>query len=246
MNAAAQRRLTPLLAGVAALLAALWLALFAGLGQGVHWDAPHPVAALPAANKAAALPLPLSPEHFAPVWQQSLFSPDRKPEAHAVSGGSSLGDLELTGIILTPQVRIALLHDKNGKQGLRVREGQALPDGSATLVEVKSRSVIFDGAQGRTELKLPAGAPIDFSGPPVGAPPQAEGAAPPPSPAGPDNAEGGAHVTPVQHLLLPGHGAPPVAPPQYNPQQLERLRKLKAAILHRRAAGQDASAEGAH
>src|SRR6185437_735441 len=98
---------------------------------------------------------------FAPVWQQSLFSPDRKPEAHAASGGSSLGDLALTGIILTPQLHMALLHDKNGNKELRLREGQSLPDGSLSLVEVKPRSVILDSAQGRTELKLPAGAPID-------------------------------------------------------------------------------------
>jgi len=246
MNAAAQRRLTPLLAGTAVLLAVLWLALLAGLGRGVQWEAPRTAGRLPAAGKAAALPPPLPPAHFAAVWQQSLFSPDRKPEAHAVSGGSSLGDLELTGIILTPQVRIALLHDKDGKQGLRVREGQALPDGSATLVEVKSRAVIFDGAQGRTELKLPAGAPIDTAAPAAGASPHADGAPPPPPPSTADHAGDGARAMSVQHLLRPGQGTPRAAPPQYNPQQLERLRKLKAAILQRRAAGQDASAEGAH
>jgi general secretion pathway protein N len=247
MNAAAQRRLTPLLAGTAVSLAVLWLALLAGLGRGVHWEPPRAAGRLPAAGKAAALPPPLPSEHFAAVWQQSLFSPDRKPEAHAVSGGSSLGDLELTGIILTPQVRIALLHDKDGKQGLRVREGQTLPDGSATLVEVKSRAVIFDGAQGRTELKLPAGAPIDA----VAAPVAAEHDARPPLPEPPPAAraapqDAAAEPAAVQRVTSMGRAAPATPPPQYNPQQLERLRRLKAAILQRRATGQTSPPEGAH
>jgi general secretion pathway protein N len=81
--------------------------------------------------------------------------------AHAADGGSSLGDLDLTGIILTPNLRMALLHDKNGDKQVRLHEGEALPDGSVTLVEVRPRSALFDSSAGRTELKLPAGAPID-------------------------------------------------------------------------------------
>ena len=161
MNAASQRRLTPVLVILALLLGALWLALLAGFGRAVHWDAPRATSLPPASGKHAGLPTPLPLAEFAPVWQQSLFSPDRKPEAHAASGGSSLGDLALTGIILTPQLHMALLHDKSSNKELRLREGQSLPDGSLSLVEVKSRSVILDSAQGRTELKLPAGAPID-------------------------------------------------------------------------------------
>ena len=158
MNAASQRRLTPPLALLALLLLALWLALLLGFGRGVHWDAPRAARLPPASARPANLPVPQPLAGFAPVWQQSLFSPDRKPEAHAASGGSSIGDLALTGIILTPQLHMALLHDKNGDRELRLREGQSLPDDSLRLVEVRPRSVILDSAQGRTELKLPAGA----------------------------------------------------------------------------------------
>ncbi|MEW9573411.1 hypothetical protein ABQJ54_16770 [Rhodanobacter sp. Si-c] len=236
MNAASQRRLTPILVIVALLLGALWLSLLAGFGRGVHWDAPRATALPPAAGKHASLPPPLPLAEFAPVWQQSLFSPDRKPEAHAASGGSSLGDLRLTGIILTPQLHMALLQDKSSNRELRLREGQSLPDGSLSLVEVRPRSVILDSAQGRTELKLPAGAPIDAA-----KAASANAAEPPAAMQG--DIEGTATVQRVPSL---SQDAPRQAPPQYSPQQLDRLRKLKAAILQRRAASQAANPEGVH
>ena len=238
MNAASQRRLTPVLVVVALLLGALWLALLAGFGRGVRWDAPRAAALPPAPGKRAGLPTPLPLAEFAPVWQQSLFSPDRKPEAHATSGGSSIGDLQLTGIILTPQLHMALLHDKNGNKELRLREGESLPDGSLSLVEVKPRSVILDSAQGRTELKLPAGAPIDAA-----KAASTTAMEPMATPSPPAEAPGAAAM---QRVLPLGQGAARQQPPQYSPQQLDRLRKLKAAILQRRAASQAANHEGAH
>ena len=161
MNAANQRQLTPILAAIALLLGAALLLLLSGLGRGAQWDAPRSLAALPPAGNPADLPQPLPLEKFALVWQKPLFSPDRKPVAHAADGGSNLGDLELTGIILTPDLRMALLHDKNGDKQVRLHEGESLPDGSVKLVELRPRSALFDSSAGRTELKLPAGAPID-------------------------------------------------------------------------------------
>lgn len=163
MNAAAQRRLTAPLSVAVLLLGVLFLVLLAGIGRGVRWAPPRAVAPLPAQH-AATLPPPVPLERYAPVWQQPLFDPDRKPVAHAASGGGQLGDMQLTGILLTPTLRMALLHNKregdNGQE-LRVREGTRLPDGSWTLVEVRPRSAVFDSSSGRVELQLPAGAPIE-------------------------------------------------------------------------------------
>lgn len=161
MNAAHQRRLTPFLVALAALLGALLLLLLTGVGQGVRWAPPRHLAPLPPAGNPADLPIPQPLQRFALVWQKPLFSPDRKPLAHAADGDSNLGDLELTGVIITPALRLALLHDKNGDHEVRLREGESLPDGSVTLVEIRPRSALFDSSAGRTELKLPAGAPID-------------------------------------------------------------------------------------
>lgn len=169
MNAAHQRKLTPILVAIAVLLGATLLLLLSGFGADARWDAPRAPAPLPSSGHAAGLPQPLPLQQFAMVWQKPLFSPDRKPVAHAANGGSSLGDLELTGIILTPGLRMALLHDRNGDRQIRLHEGESLPDGSVTLVEVRARSALFDAAAGRTELKLPAGAPIDEGKPGVAA-----------------------------------------------------------------------------
>ncbi|HEY8682975.1 MAG TPA: hypothetical protein VIM06_07370 [Rhodanobacter sp.] len=161
MNAANQRRLTPVLAVIVLLLGALFLLLLSGVGRKLHWAASRAPAPLPPASDLTDLPRALPLAQFALVWQKPLFSPDRKPIAHAVDGGSNLGDLELTGIILTPKLRMVLLHDKNGDRQLRLHEGEALPEGSVTLVEIRPRSALFDSSAGRSELKLPAGAPFD-------------------------------------------------------------------------------------
>lgn len=161
MNATHQRQLTPVLVSVAAALALLFVSLLIGLGRGVHWNPPRSRPALPPAGNPADMPQPIPLQQFALVWQKPLFNPGRKPIAHTVDGGSSLGDLNLTGIIMTQRLKMALLHDKNGDRELRLREGESLPDGSITLVEIHPRSALFDAPSGRTELKLPAGAPID-------------------------------------------------------------------------------------
>jgi len=161
MNAANQRRLTPMLAAIVALLAIVLLLLLSGVGRKVHWNTPRPPTMLPPGNNAANLPTPLPLQSFALVWQKPLFTPDRKPIARIANGGTSLGDLTLTGIILTSGLHMALLHDKSGDRQIRLHEGEAMPDGSVKLVEVRPRSALFDASGGRTELKLPAGAPFD-------------------------------------------------------------------------------------
>lgn len=161
MNAAHQRRLTPALGGIVVVLGALFLLLLGGVGRDVHWSSPRILPPLPPPGNSADLPQPKPLQQFSMVWQKPLFNPDRKPMAHAAAGGSNLGDLELTGIIITPAMRMALLHDKHANTEIRLREGATLPDGSVTLVEVHQRSAVFDSSAGRTELKLPAGAPID-------------------------------------------------------------------------------------
>lgn len=194
MNAADQRQLTPILVLIALLLGALLLALLLGVGRGTRWDAARSSAPLPPAVNPANLPRPVPLQQFALVWEKPLFSPDRKPVAHAADGGSSMGDLELTGIILTPGLRMALLHDRNGDKQVRLREGESLPDGSVKLVQIQPRSALFDAPSGRTELKLPAGAPIDAPKVDRGGKAGDSPPAPPPPPPEADSAQGSAAV----------------------------------------------------
>lgn len=160
MNAADQRRLTPLLGALTLVLGAGVLLMVAGIGRGVHWDAPAAIAPLPAANGAAANGLGVPLQQYATVWQKPLFNPDRQPLVGAGTERNSVGDFTLTGVIMTPTLHLALLHDRNGDRELRVHEGEASADGSVTLVQVRPRSAVFDSSQGRVELQLPAGAPL--------------------------------------------------------------------------------------
>jgi len=233
MNAANRRRLTPWLVVAVVILGAAFMTLVSGVGRSVRWDAPHRAAPLPPMHK---VPLPPPPplDSYAAVWQHPLFSSDRKPVAGDGDGAHvSLGDLELTGIILTPDLRMALLRDKSAgdkshAKEVRVREGEMLPDGSWKLAALQPRSAVFVSATGRTVLKLPAGAPIDAL------PSTPATTTPPPAGRGPVTPASRFHPAPGAPMRVMRPGQPPIpAPPQG--AELQRMLRLKAAILKQRA-----------
>jgi general secretion pathway protein N len=242
MNAAAQRRITPPLVIVVAVFGLLLLSLLFGMDRGVSWDPPRPTPPLPPARNVA-LPAPAPLDSYAQVWLHPLFSADRKPIVSSGGGseGVSLGDLQLTGVIITPNLHMALLgpvhgNNDNGNNGkgddadtVRVREGAMLPDGTWKLIKVLPRSAIFASPSGRTELKLPAGAPIDQ--PATGAPP---GAIP----------MNGPPPAPGQSRPMRPVPPPPGAVPTGDAQQ-QRLQRLRAAIQKQRS-GVTQNTQGEH
>ena len=239
MNAAAQRRLTPAFGIVTAVLGVVLVSLLIGAGRGVSWNPPRPIPPLPAAH-AVTLPVPPPLQSYAQTWEHPLFSADRKPIVTQGGGseGVSLGDLQLTGIILTSKLHMALLGPVNGKgdddKQVSVREGATLPDSSWKLIQVLPRSAIFASPSGRTELKLPAGAPIDQ---PAGEPNAQEGAVPMNPPPGP----GPGTPQPQGREMM--RAVPPPSP-QPNEAQAERLQKLRAAILKQRSLQQQQQQQG--
>ena len=214
MNAADRRRLTPALGILAVLLAALLIALWAGVGRGAHWDdnaAPPPLPPARAATPPPSVP-PL--ENFANVWEKPLFNPDRKPIAAPAGGNNNAntGDLELTGVIMLPGLHMALLREKNSGRTLRVLEGQST--NGAAVVEVKPRSAVVDINGSRTELPLK-----------VGPAPGNRGAAENvPQPSAQPMMQNGENAPPEQQSASPEEGAPAAsapeqpAPPQAQPQ----------------------------
>ncbi|MGH8212538.1 MAG: hypothetical protein ACREPP_04815 [Rhodanobacteraceae bacterium] len=158
MNAADRRRLTPALGIVCVLLALLLIALWAGAGRGAHWDDSAEPARLPPL-KAASPPPSVPPlQDFASVWEHPLFSPDRKPIPGSADDGESAdsNNLELTGVIILPGLRMALLREHSSGRTWRVREGQSA--GGATVIEVKPRSAVVEAGSSRSELALKPGA----------------------------------------------------------------------------------------
>jgi general secretion pathway protein N len=244
VNAAGQRRLTPILAGIAIALACTTAAFAMGVGRGVHWDDPAPPEPLPPL-RAAAMPTPTPLATFAETWQRPLFMADRKPVANA--GGdddsSNIGDLELTGIIVTDGLRMALLRDRGKDTTVRVKQGAALQDGHWTLAELSPRSAVFDNGGERRELTLKVAAPDPLANQKPGTP----GAQPPPGqPPRPAQASADDGVRVIQQqgsgMTGPALPHPPAsgsarnAPPRQDDADLQRARieALKQAVQRRR------------
>lgn len=163
MNAADRRRLTPVLGIVAVLLLLVLIALWLGWGRGAHWrdDAAPPKLPPP----GASLPPPAVPplERYAEVWQRPLFSPTRTPEPVANGDGAAGGDLELTGVIMLPGLKMAILHDKASNRDYRVVEGRPSGDGPA-LIDLQPRSAVVEASGSRVQLQLIPGASSDAGG----------------------------------------------------------------------------------
>jgi general secretion pathway protein N len=243
MNAAGQRRLTPVLAIIALAFGCTAVAFAMGVGQGVRWDDPAPPEALPQL-RAAAMP-PTSPlNRYAEVWQRPLFMADRKPVAAADTDDSSsnIGDLELTGIIMTSDLRMALLRDRGKDMTVRVKEGAALADGHWTLASLTPRSAVFDNGGQRRELTLKVAAPEALTKDPgrQGAVPAA-GQSPQPPRTNPGLSGSGVHVEPASGMTGPALPRPPAAPARDAPPrqddsalQQARIEALKQAVQKRR------------
>lgn len=247
MNAAGQRRLTPLLAAATVVLAAVCGAMVFGVGRGVRWDDAVPPEPLPAA-RAVEMPPPSPLARFAEVWQRPLFMADRKPVAVADTDDSSsnIGDLELTGIIMTPGLRMALLRDRGKDSTVRVKEGSTLADGHWTLASLNPRSAVFDNGGEHRELTLKVAAPEALAKTPQrpGMPPgQVPGQPPRPQPAPSGN---GVHVEqqPASGMTGPALPHPTAstapaardAPARQDDDALQRARieALKQAVQKRR------------
>ena len=124
-----------------------------GYGSDPQWLDPLPAAA--ANNRAAALPsLAELPEHrLAAIWQQPLFSPDRRPDAErGQSADTGLAGYALSGVVLDGAGQWALL--RQGERALKLKLGQALDNGWV-LSKLTPRQASFS-YQGQThQLAIP-------------------------------------------------------------------------------------------
>lgn len=187
--------LTWLLAAGAGWSVLLWVAALLGMGGQVD-------EAIPAAAEVA-LPQarPAAPDRIGPLAQYAdaasrpLFTQDRRPRSFMATGpeGDNVAtsqslDFILTGVLISPQVQLAVLQPSGGGDAQRVRVGSS-PEGGAgwRLVEVQPRRAIFEGAGGQSALDLrtfgEAGSPgaTAITRPPP-APATAHAVPPPPQP----------------------------------------------------------------
>ena len=158
MNTRGGKLLSIVLAGSCAALFLLALALQLGLGRGYTWLAPDvDTAAINAGTiDKTAFKLPPATE-FAATQARPLFNEDRKPspdepdDANAAPPAPSVPlNIALTGVVLTPEVRLAMVQDKAKNTSVALHEGMPMPgdQGGWTLTKINPRSAIFREASG--------------------------------------------------------------------------------------------------
>lgn len=159
------RRIATGLAGAAGGLLVAVLALAFGLGRGYSLAELEPEDVPPPVEVSLTADLPRMPAAatYADVLVRPLFNESRQPEALPDAGAAAAPtssaplNVKVSGIILTPEARIALVTNNANQQTERVRVGQPLGgDQSAwTLAELSPRAAVFDGgALGRQEIEL--------------------------------------------------------------------------------------------
>lgn len=121
-------------------------------------DQPSPRAGIksPATSGVTAFTLPPL-QRFAVVTERPLFSPDRKPPQNADDTAGAWSSFVLTGIIITPQSREALILHGKPAVVAHVEEGQALEGWTITSID-RDRVVFRDGLN-EHELRLTPKAP---------------------------------------------------------------------------------------
>ena len=141
---------------------------------------------------------------------------------------------QLTGVVITPTRKVALLRSAGGDQTYRLREGMPFPGELAgwRVAQINARSVVFDGgaSQGQVELKLDVAKGAPMSGSPNGLPfiPQIPGNSPVPPMS--DNSKFNSAA-----MSMPAAGAPPPPPPPPSADQAAREMEVQRIIEERRA-----------
>ncbi len=156
-----------LVLGVVAVWALLVAAAaFTGLAGrvGLHPDDPASVPGIAQLNLSQARTELPGMDQYADVAQRPLFNSDRRPlppdqvadgDVEAAPPPSPL-ELTLTSVIISGEVKIAIVQDTRNQTTQSVRVGNNLEgDQSAwKLVELGPRKAVFEGPGGRTEADL--------------------------------------------------------------------------------------------
>lgn len=219
MSPAMQGRLTVVLAAVCAVFVVLAGLFWAGIGSGYSFlpaddGDPKPLPSVDAiASQQFSMPEFAS---FAEITQRPLFSSDRRPippeqaEEKEQEEPAVPLKVKLTGVIITPDLRMALLQDKLSNETVSLKLGTPMPGKQSAwiLVEVKPRLVVFKNNEDKK-----ASVELEVSGPT--APPVVQRRAAPRTPS-----------TPAQ--AASSEGAEPAAQEQQDEQQKSLRQRIEA------------------
>jgi general secretion pathway protein N len=166
VNVARQRLPTLLIAAFAFWTLLVLAAVYTGLGgrYSLHPDDASRVPELPVADLSRAQNPLQSLSDYAVVGERPLFNADRRPlpapegeagDAEAAPVAIPL-DIELTSVIISGEMKLAIVLDKKANTSQSVRVGSSLEGDQAgwTLTELTARKAVFDGPTGRNEVDL--------------------------------------------------------------------------------------------
>ena len=217
MSTQAAKLLSAILAGVCGVLLLLALAMQFGFGRGYSWLQPDVDSAHVASVAIDKTPFKLPAEtQFADTTARPLFNDDRKPTPDSPDAPDTPPppkvplNIALTGVILTPQLHLAMVHDKLKNKDVALKEGMPMDgdQGGWTLTKVNPRSAVFretSGEEVEVELSTAVAGPTPAA-----------------------NARPGAPA-----VVAPGH-VPAPAPMAAPPAQNEQAQALQQRIEERR------------
>lgn len=184
MSTQAAKLFSAILAGTCGVFVLLAIAMQLGFGRGYSWLRPEADSTAVASVAIDRTAFKLPPEaQFADTTARPLFNDDRKPTPET----SDTPDvppppqvplnIALTGIILTPQVSLAMVHDKLKNKDLALKEGMPMEgdQGGWTLTRINPRSAIFretSGEEVEVELSTAVASPNPVAHAPGGPAPQ--------------------------------------------------------------------------
>ncbi|NUS61407.1 MAG: general secretion pathway protein GspN [Lysobacter sp.] len=152
---------TWLLATVAAWALLAWLLSLANMGGRLARlpDDPSLVQPLPTVPKVQAERIgPL--EQYAETAERPLFSEDRRPQPFSLQPQgegeeTQQFDFILTSVLITPQVRMAIVQPAAGGESIRMKQDESPAEAQGwRLVAIEPRSATFVGPQGEKTLQL--------------------------------------------------------------------------------------------
>ena len=153
---------TWLLGGVAGWALLAWVLALAGMGTRIEALPDDPSLLRPLPPLRAPTPERLGPlAQYGEIAARPLFSTDRRPKPFSLQGAAEgegaaqAFDFQLTSVLITPGLQVAILQPPDGSRSVRVRLGDALEANPGwRLVELNARSAVFDGPEGRRSLDL--------------------------------------------------------------------------------------------
>jgi len=149
----ARFRLTAILGSLCAIFALVLIGELRASVPSLSREIPVPPPAETPADAAATAPFSLPPlQSFAVVTERPLFSPDRRPAPASSSDSDAWSSFVLAGIIISQDLREAMVLHNQPPTVVHVKEGEAI-DGW-TLATVFPDHAVFRNGTAEHELKL--------------------------------------------------------------------------------------------